>query len=78
VPQPDPSAATTGARPLAARKLHFFRDGYTSALCGGYMASQVKPSEFAEGTLATEGVLTAERCPTCERKLRYFKERSRV
>ena len=62
------------ARPLAARKLHFFHDGHMGALCGAYAVRQVKPSEFAEGTLAVEGVLHIERCPTCERKLGYYED----
>ena len=60
------------ARPLAARKLHYFRDGHTRALCNAYMTMQVKPSDFAEGALAVEGVISIERCPVCERKLSYF------
>jgi excisionase family DNA binding protein len=77
LPRPASSAATTEplgawAKPLAARKLHFFRDGYTSALCGAYMTMQVKPSDFAEGTLAVEGYIAVEPCPTCVRKHRLL------
>jgi hypothetical protein len=56
-------SAGAWAKPLQARKFHYFRDGTTHALCGRHVTRDVKPSEFGPGIPAEE------RCPTCERKL---------
>jgi hypothetical protein len=60
------------AKPLRARKFHFFRDRASNCLCRAYMTIQVLPSEYGTGQPDDE------RCPTCERKLGYFVEASRV
>jgi hypothetical protein len=56
-------SAGAWAKPLQARKFHYFPDDKTFALCRMYMTRDVKPSQFGTGQPAEE------RCPTCERKL---------
>lgn len=66
------SWAGAWAKPLAARKFHFFKDGHLRCLCDAYYVGDVRPSEFGTGQPDDE------RCPKCERKLGYLVEASRV
>ena len=59
------------AKPLHARKFHWFGDGMMRALCDAYATRDVRPSQFGTGQP------DEERCPKCERKLGYFLEARR-